>query len=103
MSEKKSTQNTMLLRLEPEAYFLIDLAVPYWKKYNDGADKSRQGLIRKAAEAFAIQILKSEGVYDQAVKNFRLETAGKEILEKEESDMKVGQTCVTKLGVNELP
>ena len=84
MSEKKSAQNTMLLRLDPEAYFLIDLAVPYWKKYNDGADKSRQGLIRKAAEAFAIQILKGEGVYDKAVENFRLEAAGKEILDKEE-------------------
>jgi hypothetical protein len=88
MSEKKSSQNTMLLRLDPESYFLIDLAVPYWKKYNDGADKSRQGLIRRAAEAFAIQILKGEGVYEKAVENFRLEMAGKEILDKQEKETK---------------
>jgi len=96
MSEKRSEQNTILLRIDDLSYFLIDLAVPYWKKYADGSDKSRQGLIRKAATAFAIQILKGEGVYDKAVENYKLEEAGAKILKEKEA-------VLANLAEDELP
>jgi hypothetical protein len=97
MSDKKSEQNTILLRIDPLSYFLIDIATPYWKKYANADDKSRQGLIRKASTAFAIQILKEEGVYEKAVENYKLEQAGANIL-KEKEDNKV-----TTLSEMELP
>jgi hypothetical protein len=99
MSEKRSEQATILLRLDDLSYFIIDLAVPYWKKYADGNDKSRQGLIRKAATAFATQILKAEGVYDKAIENFKLEESGKAILE----ERKVVEEKIANLDDMELP
>ncbi len=98
MSEKKSEQNTILLRIDPLSYFLIDLAVPYWKKFAEKDDKSRQGLIRRASTAFAIQILKEEGVYEKAVENWRLEQIGADIIKGRESE----KTPAVKYVIGEL-